>query len=723
MNRNFTWYSIIIIIMILYYFRSQIGQLDMKPPIANKQPNKTFAHGQERVDNYHWIRLSDDQKSAKNSEGWPDDQTMQVVNYINKENDYTTNKLKHTEKLQKKLYSEIVGRIKKDDSSVPYFKNGYWYYTRYEKGQEYPFYCRKKDSLGNKEELLIDVNQWAEGQDYFSLRNLSVSPNNKLLAFSIDTLSRRIYTVKIKNLETGKLLTDEIHGTEGPVAWANDNSTFFYTLKNKTTLLSENIARHSLGTSQSEDAIVFTEKDDSFYIGVYRSKSNKYIIIYNSSTLVSDYYILNADNPMGKFLQFSPREKEHEYSIEHFEDKFYIVTNWNAMNFRLMETSEEATSKQNWKEVISHRQDVFLNDIDVFSNYLVISERKDGLPQIRIINQNNGKEHYLDFGEEVYSAYTSVNLSFDTKLLRYQFSSLITPSSTYDYDMNSRESILLKQSEVVGGYDPDKYQSERLYATVRDGKRVPISIVYKRGFEKNGKNNLLLYAYGSYGSTIDPSFNSNRLSLLDRGFVYAIAHIRGSQTYGREWYEDGKMFNKLNTFNDFIDCSKFLIQKKYTDPDHLYAMGGSAGGLLMGAVVNMAPELYHGVVAAVPFVDVINTMMDPSIPLTSNEWDEWGDPRNKDEYDYMIRYSPYDNVFKAEYPNMLVTAGYFDSQVQYWEPVKWVAKLREYKTGNNELYLYTNMDAGHGGKSGRFRRFKELALNYAFLIDLAGIKY
>jgi len=723
MNRNFTWYSIIIIIMILYYFRSQIEQLDMKPPIANKQPHKTFVHDHERVDNYHWIRLSDDQKSAKNIEGWPDDQTIQVVEYINKENDYTNNKLKHTEKLQKKLYSEIVGRIKKDDSSVPYYENGYWYYTRYEKGKEYPFYCRKKDSLENKEELLIDVNQWAEGHDYFSLRNLSVSPNNKLLAFSIDTLSRRIYTVKIKNLETGALLTDEIHGTQGPVAWANDNSTFFYTLKNKITLLSEDIARHSLGTSQSEDDIVFTEKDDSFYIGVYRSKSNKYIIIYNSSTLASDYYILNANNPTGKFFQFSPREEEHEYSIEHYKDKFYIVTNWNAMNFRLMETSEEVTSKQNWKEVVPHRNDVFLSDIDVFSIYLVISERKDGLPQIRIINQNNGDEHYLDFGEEVYSAYTSVNLSFDTNLLRYQFSSLITPSSTYDYNMDSRKSILLKQSEVVGGYDSNKYQSERLYATARDGKRVPISIVYKKGFKKNGKSNLLLYAYGSYGSTIDPSFNSNRLSLLDRGFVYAIAHIRGSQTYGREWYEDGKMFNKLNTFNDFIDCSKFLIQKKYTDPDHLFAMGGSAGGLLMGAVVNMAPELYNGVVAAVPFVDVINTMMDPTIPLTSNEWDEWGDPRNKDEYEYMMKYSPYDNIVKADYPNMLVTAGYFDSQVQYWEPVKWVAKLREYKTGNNELYLYTNMDAGHGGKSGRFRRFKELALNYAFLIDLAGIKY
>ena len=723
MNRNFTWYSIIIIIMILYYLRSQIEQLDMKPPIADKKPHRTLVHGQDRVDNYHWIRLTDKQKLAKNNEGWPDKQTMEVVSYINKENDYTRNKLKHTEKLQKKLYNEIVGRIKKDDTSIPYFDNGYWYYTKYEKGYEYPIYCRKKESLENEEEILMDVNQWAKGHDYFSLRNLSVSPNNKLLAFSVDTLSRRIYTIKIKNLETGKLLNDEIHGTEGSAAWANDNSTFFYTLKNKTTLLSEKIARHRLGDLQSEDEIVFTENDDSFYIGVYRSKSDKYIIIYNSSTLVSDYHILNADNPSGTFRQFSPREEEHEYSIEHFKDKFYIVTNWNATNFRLMETSEKSTVKQSWSEVIPHRKDVLLNDIDVFSKHLVISERKDGLPQIRIINQDNGNEHYIDFGEEAFSAYTSINPSFNTSLLRYQFSSLTTPSSTYDYNMDSKESKLLKRSEVVGGYESDKYQSERLYVTVRDGNKVPISIVYKKGLNKDGKNNLLLYAYGSYGSTIDPSFNSNRLSLLDRGFIYAIAHIRGSQAYGRQWYEDGKMFNKINTFNDFIDCSKFLIQEKYTDPNHLFAMGGSAGGLLMGAVVNMAPDLYKGVIAAVPFVDVINTMMDPSIPLTSNEWDEWGDPRNKKEYDYIMKYSPYDNVSNIDYPNMLVTAGYFDSQVQYWEPVKWVAKLREYKTGENELYLYTNMDAGHGGKSGRFRRYKELALNYAFLIDLAGIKY
>jgi len=723
MNRNLTWYIIIIIIMLLDYYTRQTERNDIKPPVAQQIPYTTTIHGQNRVDNYHWIRLTDEQKLAKNIEGWPDDQTMQVVDYINKENEYTQTQLSHTKNLQKKLYNEIVGRIKKDDVSVPFLYNGYWYYTRYKKGGEYPIYCRKKESLQNPEEIMIDVNDWAKGHDYFSLTNLSVSPNNKFLAFSVDTLSRRIYTIKIKDLQTGELLMDEIHGTEDAVAWANDNATFFYTVKNEITLLSEHIDRHILGTPQTDDVRVYTEKDDSFYIGVGRSKSDKYIIIYNSSTLVSDYYILNANDPLGKFRQFSPRETEHEYTIEHYNDKFYIVTNWKAINFRLMETPENATAKQNWKEVIPHRKDVMVSGIDVFADHLVISERRYGLRQIRVIDQRNGNEHYMDFGEAVYSAYPSVNLTFNTNVLRYQFSSLITPRSTFDYDMDMKVSTLLKQSEVVGGHDPADYHSERLYAKVRDGKKVPISIVYKKGFKKNGQGNLLLYAYGSYGSTNDPSFSSTRLSLLDRGFAYAVAHIRGSQTYGRPWYEDGKMFHKMNTFTDFVDCSKYLIQNNYTDPGHLFAMGGSAGGLLMGAVVNLAPELYRGVIAAVPFVDVINTMLDASIPLTSNEWDEWGNPRKKDEYEYMMTYSPYDNVYNAAYPNMLVTAGYFDSQVQYWEPVKWVAKLRDYKIGENVLYLYTNMDAGHGGKSGRFRRYKELSLKYAFMLDLAGMKY
>ena len=446
------------------------------------------------------------------------------------------------------------------------------------------------------------------------------------------------------------------------------------------------------------------------------------MIIYNGHTLVNEYHILEANNPEGEFRSFSPREEVHEYSIEHYKDKFYIVTNWDATNFRLMETPDNATAKENWTEVIAHREDVLLSDIEVFTNHMVISERKDGLRQLRVIDQRSGKEHYMNFGEAIYSAFATTNPSFDTNILRYGFSSMKTPYSTLDYNMDTRESTLLKQTEVVGGHNPDDYVTERLFVPARDGKMIPISIVYKKGFKKNGKGNVLQYAYGSYGSTMDPSFSSTRLSLLDRGFAFAIAHIRGSQTYGRPWYEDGKLFKKMNTFTDFIDCAKYLIQENYTSADHLFAMGGSAGGLLMGAVVNLAPELFKGVVAAVPFVDVINTMLDGTIPLTSNEWDEWGDPMIKKEYDYMMTYSPYDNVEAKDYPNMLITTGYFDSQVQYWEPQKWMAKLRDMKTDDNLLVMHVNMEAGHGGKSGRFRRYREVALEYAFMFNLVGIK-
>ncbi len=718
MNRNVMFVIIIGLAVAMMIMNKQKEEIMIYPPVAEKTPHQTTVHGYERIDNYHWMRLSDGQKLAKN----PDLQTQKVLDNLQAENEYKEINLKHTEKFQEKLFDEIVGRIKKDDESVPYLDNGYWYYTRYEKGKEYPIHCRKKDSLENPEEIMIDVNKWAEGHDYYSLTGLSVSPDNRLLAFSTDTLSRRIYTIRFKDLVTGEILTDEIHSTEGGATWANDNKTLFYTTKNEVTLLSEHIDRHTLGTPQIDDKRVYTENDNTFYIGVYRSKSDKYIIIYNSSTLVSDYQILDADDPFGEFRSFSPRETEHEYSIEHYEDKFYIVTNWDATNFRLMETSENSTSKENWTEVIAHREDVLLSGIDVFANYLVISERKDGLRQLRVINQHTNDEHYMDFGESVYAAYTLTNLNFGTHILRYGFTSLKTPFSTLDYNMETRETTLLKQSEVVGGHNPDRYITERLYATARDGKEVPISIVYKKGFKKNGKGNVLLYAYGSYGATMDPTFSSTRLSLLDRGFAFAIAHIRGSQTYGRPWYEDGKMFNKMNTFTDYIDCSQYLIQENFTSADHLFAMGGSAGGLLMGAVVNLAPELYKGVVAAVPFVDVINTMMDETIPLTSNEWDEWGNPKMKEEYDYIMTYSPYDNVSAQDYPNMLVTTGFFDSQVQYWEPQKWVAKLRELKTDENVLLMHVNMEAGHGGKSGRFRRYREVALEYAFMFDLVGIK-
>lgn len=692
----------------------------MRPdaPVAIKADTILKEHGQTRIDPYFWMRLSDDQKRAENA----DNHTQQVLDYLNAENDYTKTVLSQTEELQQKLYDEIIGRIKQTDESVPYLSNGYWYYTRYEEGGEYPIYCRKNGSLEAQEEVLINVNELAEGYDYYAAGGLNVSPDNKILAFAEDTLSRRIYTIRFKNLETGEFLDDQISNTTGGGAWANDNKTFFYTTKNKVSLLSEKIYRHKLGTKPAADVMVYHEKDPSYYIGVYKSKSDDYVIIYSSSTLISDYRILDANNPTGEFKQFIPRdEKAHEYSIAHFGDKFYIVTNWEATNFKLMETPANATAKENWKEVIPHRKDVLLEGIELFNEFMVVDERKNGLSNLRIINQTTKDEHYLDFGEPAYTAYISTNAEFNTKTLRFGYTSMTTPNSTFDYDMETKEKTLMKQQEVVGGHDPSEYVTERLWATARDGVQVPISIVYKKGFEKNGKGPLLQYGYGSYGSTVDAGFSSTRLSLLDRGFAFAIAHIRGGQLMGREWYEDGKMFKKKNTFNDFVDCSKFLIGEKYTSTEHLYAQGGSAGGLLMGAVVNMNPELYNGILAAVPFVDVVSTMWDESIPLTTNEFDEWGNPKNLESYEYMMSYSPYDQVSNQDYPNMLVTTGLFDSQVQYWEPAKWVAKLRDMKTDDNLLILDTDMEAGHGGASGRFKRFKTTALQYAFILDLEGI--
>ena len=693
----------------------------MRPdaPVAAKADTLLKEHGQTRLDPYFWMRLTDDQKRAEE----PDEHTTQVLDYLNAENDYTKTVMSHTEELQDKLYEEIVGRIKQTDESVPYVSNGYWYYTRYEEGGEYPIYCRKKGSLDAEEEVLINVNELAEGYEYYAAGGLNVSPDNKILAFAEDTLSRRIYTIRFKNLETGEMIDDQIANTTGGGAWANDNKTFFYTSKNKVSLLSEKIYRHELGSESEADIMVYHEKDPSYYIGVYKSKSDDYIIIWNSSTLVSDYHILDANNPNGDFKQFIPRdEKAHEYSIAHFEDKFYIVTNWDATNFQLMETPVNATGKENWKEVIAHREDVLLEGIELFNDYMVVDERKNGLSNLRIINQSNGDEHYLDFGEPAYNAYISVNAEFNTEVLRFGYTSMTTPNSTFDYNMSSREKTLMKQQEVVGGHNPEDYVTERLWATARDGVKVPISIVYKKGFKKDGTGPVLQYGYGSYGATIDASFSSVRLSLLDRGFAFAIAHIRGGQMMGRQWYEDGKMFKKMNTFNDFVDCSKFLIKENYTSADNLYAQGGSAGGLLMGAVVNLAPELYNGVLAAVPFVDVVSTMWDETIPLTTNEFDEWGNPKNLESYEYMLSYSPYDQVSEQDYPNMLVTTGLFDSQVQYWEPAKWVAKLRDKKTDNNLLILNTDMEAGHGGASGRFKRYKTTSLQYAFLLDLAEIK-
>ena len=694
-------------------------QVKLEAPVAEKDAKELIAHGDTRIDNYYWMRLTDEQKSAEN----PDEQTQKVLDYLNDENTYLDNVLGHTKQFQEDLFTEMKSRIKEDDESVPYFKNGYWYYTRFESGQEYPVYCRKKGSLDADEEIMLNVNEMAKGYEYYNVGGLSVSPDNKILAFSEDTLSRRIYSVKFKNLEMGEILEDVIPNTSGGAAWANDNLTVFYTSKNEVTLLSEKIKRHKLATPVETDEVVYQEKDPSFYIGVNRSKSGKYIIIYNGSTLVSDYHILPTDKPDGTFKQFIPREEKLEYSIDHYGDKFYIITNWEAKNFRLMETPESNTAKSSWKEVIAHRPDVLLEGIEVFDNYLVIDERKSGLTNLRIIDQQTGDEHYLDFGEPAYTAYISTNPEFSTEWLRFGYTSMTTPNSTYDYNMKSREKVLKKQQEVVGGHNPDDYVTERLSATARDGVEVPISIVYKKGFEKNGQQPLLLYGYGSYGSTIDPSFRSSRLSLLDRGFTFAIAHIRGGQMMGRQWYEDGKLLKKKNTFFDFIDCAKFLIEEQYTSQKHIYALGGSAGGLLMGAVLNYEPLLFNGVIAAVPFVDVVTTMSDPTIPLTTNEYDEWGNPEaSKEYYDYILSYSPYDQVEAKDYTNILVTTGLFDSQVQYWEPAKWVAKLRELKTDSHQLLMHTNMDAGHGGSSGRFKRLKETALQYAFVFNLEGIE-
>ena len=686
-------------------------------PMAEKKDTMLTTHGHMRIDPYFWMRLTDEQKIAEK----PDEQTKKVLAYLEAENDYSNAVMSHTADLQKKLYEEMTGRIQQNDESAPYFKNGYWYYTRYEEGKDYPFHCRKKSSLEAQEEVMLDVNELAEGYAYYAVRGLTVSPDNKILAFGEDILSRRVYTIRFKNLETGEFLPDRLSNTTGSGAWANDNQTIFYTSKNKVSLLSEKIWKHRLGNQQSTDVLQFEEKDPSFYIGVTRSKSGEYIIIEEESTLACDYYILEADKPDGKFRQFTSRESPHEYYIQHFEDKFFIRTNWNAQNFRLMECPENATSKENWKEVIPHRENVLLNDLEVFKDHLVVQERSNALTKLKIINQNTKEEHYLDFSEPAYVVYTSTNPEFETEKLRFGYSSLTTPNTIYDYNMQSRERQIIKQDEVVGGHDPEDYVTERLFATARDGVKVPISLVYRKGLVKDGQAPLYLYAYGSYGSSTDPWFRSINLSLLDRGFVYAIAHIRGGQEMGRQWYEDGKMFNKKNTFTDFVDCAKFLIDQQYTSPEHLYARGGSAGGLLMGAVVNLAPELFNGVIAAVPFVDVVTTMLDETIPLTSNEFDEWGNPKNKDAYDYMFSYSPYDNLEHKDYPNMLVTTGLFDSQVQYWEPAKWVAKLRHIKSDDNILMLKTNMTAGHGGASGRLSRYRQTAMEFAFFLSLEGM--
>ena len=687
-----------------------------QPPMAVQQDSTLSIHGDTRVDPYFWIRLTDAQKRATR----PDAQTQRVIQYLEDENTYTKTVMHDTEELQTQLYNEMVGRISPTDESVPYFKNGYWYYARYEAGKEYPIYARKKESLQAPEEVLLDANERAGNYDYYNAQGLAVSPDNKLLAFAEDTLSRRVYTIRFKNLETGELLSDQVPNAESVGAWANDNQSYFYTTKDTVSLLANQVWRHRLGESPTNDALKYEEKDPSFYIGVTKSTSGDYLIIWNRSTLANDYHLLKADQPNGTFAPFIPREAKHRYQIEHVDNKFYILTDWDAPNYRVMEASVGATGKEQWHEVIPHREDVFLENINVFKRYLVLTEKSNALPKLRVINRQSNEEHYIEFEEPAYVVSSATNPEQDTETLRYSYESMTTPASIYDYNMRTRKQELKKQEEVVGGHDPENYVTERFFAPGRDGQPIPISLVYKKGTRRESNTPLLLYAYGSYGYSTDPEFSSARLSLLDRGFTWAIAHIRGGQEMGRTWYENGKMFKKKNTFTDFIDCAEYLTKEGYTSPDHLYAMGGSAGGLLMGAVANLAPKQFNGIIAAVPFVDVVSTMLDESIPLTTNEFDEWGNPKNLESYQYMLSYSPYDNVEEKEYPNMLVTTGLFDSQVQYWEPAKWVAKLRDKKTDDHLLLLETNMDAGHGGASGRFQQYKETALEYAFMLKLEG---
>lgn len=675
------------------------------PPAARVQPHELTKFGLTRVDDYFWLRERED---------------PEVLSYLDAENAYMTAMTAHTDGLQEQLFEEITGRIKQDDASVPYRDGRYFYYTRFEEGKEYAIYARKFGSLDAAEEILLDANLIAEGHGYFSMGALGVTENEQILAYAIDTQGRRFYSVHFKNLETGEVLHDQIDSITSNIVWANDNRTLFYTRQDPETLRDFQIFRHVLGTDSREDVLVYEELDTEFGAHVYKTKTKRFLMIGCYQTLSSEFRYLDADTPTGQFRVVLPREPEHEYTVDHFGDDFYLITNDDATNFRLVRAPVASPGRDSWEEVLPHRPDVLLQGIEVFEDYMVVNERSDGLTQLRIVSWDGSDDHYLEFGEPAYTAYVHVNRDIESRVLRYGYTSMTTPNSVFDYDMESREKTLLKQDEVLGDFSVENYVTERREAIARDGVAVPVSIVYRVGTNLDGSNPLLLYAYGSYGVNIDAAFNASRLSLLDRGVVYAIAHIRGGQVLGRTWYESGKLFNKKNTFTDFIDVAEFLIEGGYADPARLFAQGGSAGGLLMGAVTNMRPDLWRGVLAQVPFVDVVTTMLDESIPLTTSEYDEWGNPNEKEYYDYMLSYSPYDQVASKDYPNMLVTTGLHDSQVQYWEPAKWVAKLRALKTDDNILILKTDMEAGHGGVSGRYRRYRDTAFLYAFLLDLAG---
>lgn len=675
----------------------------MKEPKPQKIDTSLAANGETRIDSYYYFNQREN---------------PEVLDYLRAENDYCDHALKHTEAFQESLFAEMKARIKEDDESVPYILRGYEYKTKYDKGTEYPVLMRRPAG-SDQYDVIIDQNELAKDCDFHEIGGMSVSSNNRLLALGEDKVSRRIYTIRFKDFETGDFLSDVLKDTTGSVAWANDNKTVFYSRRDEVTLRPYVIYRHVLGTPQSDDVEIYREPDARFTCGVGKSKSEKFITIASSSSTSNEYRYISADEPESAFKLFEHREPDHEYSIAHFDDYFYILSNKNAPNFKLLKTPVEKTGAENWVEVIPHRDEVLLEGIDLFAEFLVLTERKNGLTHIKVKPWNGDEEYELPFNDPAYVAYTGINPDFNAHQLRYGYTSLTTPSSVFLFDMKTREQKLLKQVKPEGGYEADDYQSERIFAPAADGTRVPVSLVYKKSLRKNKAQPLLLEGYGSYGISSDPMFSSVRLSLLDRGFIVAIAHVRGGAKMGRKWYDEGKMLNKKNTFTDFIACGEHLIQQGFTTNQMLFAEGGSAGGLLMGAVINMRPDLWKGVVAQVPFVDVLTTMLDESIPLTTGEFEEWGNPKIAEYYDYIKSYSPYDNVASKDYPHLLVLTGLHDSQVQYWEPAKWVAKLRDYRTNDNLLLFYTNLSAGHGGESGRFRALKETAKEYAFLLHLA----
>ena len=676
----------------------------LTPPMAAVRPHRFDEHGNVRIDQYYWI------KERSNPE---------VIKYLEDENAYTKAVMAHTEPLQERLYEELKGRVLQNDQSVPFREGNYFYYTRLVEGKNYPIYARKRGSVSAPEEIMIDANALAEGKATFLIRAWEVSSGEDLLAFAADTTGGRVSAIRFKNLRTGEMLSDVVPRSIGGIAWAEDNRTLFYTKPDSVSVRPYQVYRHRLGTPAASDQMVYEDKDETYYVGVFKTKSRAYVMIQSSQTMATEYSYIRADQPDAPFKVIVPRERGHEYHANHFGDYFYILSNDQAKNFRLMRTPVARPGRENWQEVIPHRADVLLEDFEFFKDYLVLTERKDGLVQLRVRPWSGQNEYYLDFSEPAYLAYVSTNLEFDTPVLRYGYTSLTTPSSTYDYDMKTKQKTLLKRDQILGGFDPANYVSERFYTTARDGARVPVSLVYRKGIARPAP--LLLTGYGSYGSSSDPTFSSDRLSLLDRGFAFAIAHIRGGSEMGRAWYENGRQLQKKNTFTDFVDVADDLIRRGYTSSDRLFARGASAGGLLMGAVVNMRPELFRGVIAGVPYVDVITTMMDSTIPLTTGEYDEWGNPHDSTFYRYMLSYSPYDHVERKAYPNLLITAGLYDTQVLYVEPAKWTARLRAMKTDSNRLILRTNMEAGHGGASGRYKRWRDVAFEYAFLLDLVGL--